>query len=438
MRFAVLLALLPASALAYPTDPSEQERTEIRRLKWQQDINSGERRGRKVPTGAQWSTDRIELKLLEQTEFELTAETSTDPELQDALEKILKRSRFRRYNIAVLDITDPNEPRLAAVNGTRGQTPGSVAKVLVAGALFNELAKRFPNDVAARERLLREHSVSADDWAMPNHHEVPVVKGERTSIRKVYKGDTFTLWEWIDHALSPSSNASASMVWREATLMRLMGEEYPPAEYGPKLYSRWDRETWTTASFDAVTEPIVRAGLDPELFFLKMYFTKNANRYIRSAASRATPIGVVAWMVKVEQGKMIDRWSSQELKKMLYLTRRRVRYLGTRKLDAHAAFFKSGSLYQCKPEPGYTCIAYQGNVVNVLNSLVEIETAPPPPDESSASPEPFTPEVDSPAPERYRPHVYIVAVMSNELKRNAAMDHARLAEQVHAVITGEK
>ncbi|MEO1482196.1 MAG: hypothetical protein AAFU77_08810 [Myxococcota bacterium] len=436
MRLFALLVLFPVTAVAYPTDPAEQERTQIRRLRWQQDINEGNRRGRKVPAGAQWNTDRIELKLTEHGDFELTGDTPTDPELQEELEGILKRSRFRRYNVALLDITNPDAPRLAAVNGTTGQTPGSVAKVLVAAALFNELAKRFPDDVGAREKLLREHSVSADDWAMPNHHEVPVVNGERTSIRKVYKGDTFALWEWIDHALSPSSNASASMVWREATLMHLMGEEYPPAEYGRELYGRWDRETWTRASFDVIAEPIVRAGLDPEMFHLKMYFTKNANRYIRSAASRATPIGVVAWMVKVEQGKMVDRWSSQELKKMLYLTRRRVRYLYTKKLDPHAAFFKSGSLYQCKPEPGYTCIAYQGNVVNVLNSLVEIETAVPAAPEPS--PEPFTPEVDSEAREEYRPHVYIVAVMSNELKRNAATDHARLAEQIHTAITGEK
>jgi len=37
----------------------------------------------------------------------------------------------------------------------------------------------------------------------------------------------------------------------------------------------------------------------------------------------------------------------------------------------------------------------------------------------------------------HKPTVYIVAVMSNELKRNAALDHARLAEQIHEAIVGE-
>ncbi len=398
----------------------------------------------------------------------MSAETEKDTELQARLEEILKRSRFRRYNVAVLDISDPAHPRFAGVNESEMQTPGSVAKLLVATGLLNELAKRFPDDIAAREKLLREHTVAADNWAMPNHHEVPVLKNEeatQVSIRRVYNGDTFSLWEWMDHALSPSSNASASMLWREATLMRLMGEDYPPSEYGPELYGRWDRETWTQAAFETLSDPIVKAGLDPEAFYLRMFFTRGANRYIKAESSRASPLGVVAWMVKVEQGKMVDAWSSAELKKMLYLTRRRVRYLYTKKLDEHAAYFKSGSLFQCKPEPGFTCIQYQGNVVNVLNALVEIETAPPVPeptaDEASGEGEaenekaagaenapdtagqdgskeaeeveaaPATDPVELPDPE----YVYIVAVMSNELKRNAAMDHARLAEQLHEAIT---
>ncbi|MEO0459327.1 MAG: hypothetical protein AAF219_00700 [Myxococcota bacterium] len=477
------LTALGSEALAYPTDDSEQERTGIRRLKWQHDVNAGERRGRKVPPGAQWESSRIQLKMTDNSDFALTTETVPDPELQKELEALLKRGRWRRYNVAILDITDPSAPRFAGVDANEQQTPGSVAKVLVGAGFLNELARRYPDDIPAREKLLREHKVPADDWAMPNHHEVPVIKGERTSIRSVKWGDTFTLWEWLDHALSPSSNASASMVWREATLMRLMGEDYPPEKYGKELYRRWDREQWTEAARATLTEPVVAAGLDPEAFFLQMFFTKGANRYVKTGPSRASPLGVLAWMVKVEQGKMVDAWASAELKRMLYLTRRRVRYLYTKKLDEHAAFFKSGSLFQCKPEPGYTCIQYQGNVVNVLNALIEIETAPPAPPEEPAQiqgtaestgkpegateqtgtqarpaseisakakaapesdnrdekdrPEPPAQKDPSPLLAESRPYVYIVAVMSNELKRNAATDHARLAEAIHEVITNQ-
>ncbi|MEL6341437.1 MAG: hypothetical protein AAFQ65_16160 [Myxococcota bacterium] len=487
-RAALLIGLgftmFGSEAFAYPTDQVEQERTGIRRLKWQHDVDAGERRGRKVPPGAQWDSSRIQLKMTDNSDFALTPETAPDTELQKELEALLKRGRWRRYNVAILDITDPSAPRFAGVDATEQQTPGSVAKVLVGAGFLNELARRYPDDIPAREKLLREHKVPADDWAMPNHHEVPVIKGERTSIRSVKWGDTFTLWEWLDHALSPSSNASASMVWREATLMRLMGEDYPPEKYGKELYRRWDREQWTEAARATLTDPVVAAGLDPEAFFLQMFFTKGANRYVKTGPSRASPLGVLAWMVKVEQGKMVDEWASAELKRMLYLTRRRVRYLYTKKLDEHAAFFKSGSLFQCKPEPGYTCIQYQGNVINVLNALIEIETAPPkPPEEpaqtqgaaeaaveskSKSAPTPTGTKVqpaaappaktkialeatdaregkDSPPPSRQKdsspslaespPYVYIVAVMSNELKRNAATDHARLAEAIHEVIT---
>ena len=46
----------------------------------------------------------------------------------------------------------------------------------------------------------------------------------------------------------PSSNASASMLWREATLMQLLGGDYPPAKYDGALFSRWDKDAFTAAA----------------------------------------------------------------------------------------------------------------------------------------------------------------------------------------------
>jgi hypothetical protein len=155
---------------------------------------------------------------------------------------------------------------------------------------------------------------------------------------------------------------------------------------------------------------------------------------------------------------MVDAWSSRELKKMLYLTRRRVRYLYTNSLDNFGAFFKSGSLYRFSENAER--IQYQGDTVNVLNALVEIDTSEAMPlelkkDEATEGSEkpknevPKTDAVTEPAPKtteteadkaaavaaKPRPYVYIVAVMSNELKRNAALDHSKLAEAIHAAIT---
>jgi hypothetical protein len=397
--------------------------------------------------------------------FDLTAETPKDPELQAGLEALLKKGRWRNYDLAILDLTDPNKPRFAGVDETAMQTPGSTAKVLLAAGMLQELKNRFPDDFEARRRLLIEHQVSADEWAMPNHHEVPVVTGDlagkdyKAVIRRLFPGDTFSLYEWMDHTLSPSSNASASMLWREATLMHLLGADYPPTKVDTALLGRWDREAMTRAAFETVDAPVLGAGLRVEDFFIRMFFTHGANRWVKSEASGASPLGLVRWLLRMEQGRIVDEPSSLELKRMLYLTRRRIRYALAPELAESAVFFKTGSLYQCQPEEGYTCAAYQGNVVNVLNAMIVVETpvpASPPaaepgteagPGSSSTGKAPLppaalpvTPPSKPPAPTSppALASFYLVGVMSNELKKNAAEDHTRLASAIHALLTGPR
>lgn len=404
---APLLCLLLVTG--YPLD--EGARTHVRRLEWQRNVDAGKARGTKLPPGARWSGERIRLRMTEAgSGYVLSDKTPKDPALQAGLEKILAQNAFSHYSVAILDITDPKQPRFAGVAETREQTPGSVAKLLVATALLDSVAKRFGKDIAAREAFLRTTVVGADDWLMPNSHQVPVVDGPKVAIRAVKRGDRFTLWEWMDHALSPSSNAAGTLVWREATLMNLLGADYPPENRDAALFSRWSRADLTAAAFDAVDRPQTAAGLDPEKFRLRAFFTKGGGKYIHSKTSRTSPLALVQWMLKVEQANMVDAFSSLELKKLLYLTRRRVRYAQSPALADAAVFFKSGSLFECKPEPGYTCGQYRGNAVNVLNALVEVET------EDGG--------------------VYIVAVMSNELKKNAALDHGRLAGEIHALVRG--
>ncbi|MEZ4270946.1 MAG: hypothetical protein R3C68_05790 [Myxococcota bacterium] len=77
--------------------------------------------------------------------------------------------------------------------------------------------------------------------------------------------------------------------------------------------------------------------------------------------------------------------------------------------------------------------------------MVEVETpAPPPPQASvetaanmslaSSSTEPDSTAEVAPTPPPIA-HVYLVAVMSNELRRNAASDHATLGTAIHEMIT---
>jgi hypothetical protein len=434
----VLVTLDLSAARAYPLD--QYERTGIKRLKFQLDTVQGKHKGTRLAPGAQWPAADFKLRLREQgRDFELTASTPKDAALQAALEKVLKQWSWRRYNVALLDITDPTHPRLAGVNEHVSQTPGSVAKVLVAAGMLEQLRARFPNDIAAREKLLRSHLVTADDWAMSDSHDVPVVSGEaldKINNRRVKIGDVFTVWEWLDHALSASNNSAAALSWREATLMRLLGEQYPPATYDAELWKRLGKDALTKASFEVVDKPLLDAGLSPEVFKLRLYFTKGAGKYIRSQSCGATPFSLVQWLVRVEQGRMVDEWSSLELKKLMYLTRRRVRYLHTHLLDNFFALFKSGSLYRFTPE-ATSRTQYEGDLVNVLNSLIEVDANLPP----AGAVQMMTAsavEQAKKAPAKNaagKPYVYIVAVMSNELKRNAAMDHARLAEAVHAIVT---
>jgi hypothetical protein len=45
-----------------------------------------------------------------------------------------------------------------------------------------------------------------------------------------------------------------------------------------------------------------------------------------------------------------------------------------RRLRSSAVYFKSGSLYSCEKEEGFTCKKYHGNKRNFMNSIAIIET----------------------------------------------------------------
>jgi hypothetical protein len=101
------------------------------------------------------------------------------------------------------------------------------------------------------------------------------------------------------------------------------------------------------------------------------------------------------------------------MKKYLYITKRRYRYVYAPELNPSAAFFKSGSLYSCVAEEGYSCRRYMGNGRNFMNSVATIE---------------YPPAVEN--PER----LYTVALISNVLKFNSAWDHSRSAAAIDEMI----
>ena len=113
----------------------------------------------------------------------------------------------------------------------------------------------------------------------------------------------------------------------------------------------------------------------------------------------------------MEQGKLVDPFSSREIKRLLYVTERRIRYASSPALNNSAVYFKSGSLYKCQKEPGFKCRKYHGNVKNYMNSLAIIEDPP-------GNPRLF----------------YVVTVLSNVLKKNSAVDHQTLATRIHRLL----
>ncbi len=407
-------ALVGATWVAdYPLDGAEE--TGIRRLRAYRMIQDGAMPGNiRLQPGAGLPSSAIRLRLAGVNDtFDIRPGTPKDPELQAALERIVG-SRHPSYRVAILDITDPSRPRYAAIRENQGYIPGSVGKILVMTGLFNELKKLYPTDHAARANLLRSTNVVADEFVVPNSHAVPVVAADWRSVthRRVFVGDEFSLWEWVDHMISPSSNAAGSMVWKHALLLNEFGRSYPPTKDQEAAFLKnTPRQELSQRSIQIVEEPLLAQGLDTAQLRIRTYFTGGASRVIPGKSSFSTPQELVRWLLKLEQGKFVDQWTSLEIKKLLYFTRRRYRYAASPALNEAAVYFKSGSLYRCRQEEGYQCGQYRGNVENLMHSVAIVESpAVPKPDE--------------------RQRVYLISMMSNVLKVNSAFEHMTIGTEI--------
>jgi len=415
-----LVAWSVGPGLPYPLDGDSY--TGIRRLTAYRMIQDGAMRGSlRLPPGARLPSSAIRLRLMGVNEsFDLTASTPQNPELQAALERIVG-SRHPSYRVALVDLTDPLRPRYAAIRADQGYIPGSVGKLVVMTGLFNELRQRFPSDTAARAALLRNTEVLADKWVIPNSHEVPVGNDAMTSVihRAIRVGDTFSLWEWVDHMVSPSSNAAGSMVWKHAMLLDAFGSAYPvPVAREDSFFAATPKSALTDRAISVVETPLLAAGIDTAGLRNRTMFTNTAQRIVPGRGSHATPHELVRWLIKLEQGKVVDAWSSREMKKLLYFTRRRYRYAASPALADAAVYFKSGSLYQCQPEAGYTCGKYRGNKMNLMHSVAIVE--------SPAVPKPGETQL-----------FYVISMMSDKPKVNSAAEHQEIATQIERLLRSQ-
>jgi Beta-lactamase enzyme family len=407
----ILLPMISSYGWSYPLDGYAY--TGIARLEAYRLAMEGKVSAPRQPAGALLASGQVDLRLQGQTDFEIPA---PDPEFTARVKKLLGEEA-ERYQLVVLDLTDFKQPRYADHRGAVGTSPGSVGKIIAVLGLFQALADTYPDDIEARLTVLRNTVVTADGFIESDPHVVPFWEPGNSRVRyqKIQKGDRASLWTYLDWMLSASSNAAASMVIRELMLLVHYGEAYPVGDaQARQFFETTSRKELSALLVRALQDPVTRNGLDLQQLRQGSFFTWKGKKLVPGTSSYATPRELLRYLIKLEQGKLVDAFSSREIKRLLYMTQHRIRYASSPALADAAVYFKSGSLYKCRPEPGFKCRQYHGNVQNLLNSVAIIE---------------------DPAAERRL--YYMVVVMSNVLRKNSAVVHQTLATRLQRMLEAD-
>ena len=407
----LLGSLMTASTTtnAYPIDGYLE--TGISRLEYYRLSEAGEIDGKTLFEGAKRTTDEIQPRLIGiDGHSELPkADSSVSAQLAPLIP-----DQPGRYGIALLDLTDPDAPVYAEHNSDYLSNVGSVGKVLVAVALFAKLHEIYPDDVEKRREILRDTIVTADEFVIKDHHKIRFwdVENRTLEYRALQVGDQGNLYEYLDWALSPSSNAAAAMLQRELVLMDHFRKDYPVSDQVAQSYLEDTPKTELSKSFlNAMVSPLQMAGIDTDKLRQGSFFTRTGKNRIPGTNSYGNPRQLIKLLYLMETGKLIDAFSSTELKRLIYLTERRIRYASHPNLNAHSMYFKTGSLYGCQPEEGFKCGKYQGNRLNILASIAIVES-----------------EEDG------KKYHYLAVVQSNVLKVNSAVAHQTLASRIHKLV----
>jgi len=395
---------------AWPFDGFDE--TGISRLEEVWLTLAGEINGTPPVPGARWPTRAVDLRLVKQPHLDIPP---PDPALTAKILPLLG-DHVDDYALAILDLTDPANPTYAEWRGDHKQNVGSVGKLIGAMGLFQALADTYPDDTSARTRVLRETELTADGFSQSDSHTVRIfdTQTRKLSRRPIQIGDRASLWEYLDWMLSVSSNSAAAMVMRDAMMLRALGPDYPLANDMVEEFFASRSSSDKTSLFKATFwQPVTRNGFDIESIRQGSFFTRGGKHQVNGGGnSYATVRSLMRSLLRMEQGRLVDEWSSRQLKRLLYLTERRIRYASSPALRDAAVYFKSGSLYSCKPEPDFKCGKYRGNVRNYMNSVAIIEQ-----DLGSV-----------------RLH-YAVTLISNVLRENSAVAHQTLGTRIHRLMT---
>ena len=402
------LVSIAITVMAYPLDGYEE--TGIRRVEGARLANEGLAIGGFQPPGALLTTEQVDIRLLGK---DMTLPPA-DPAFTAQIKGLLGE-HADSYGIAVLDISDLDNPRYAEYRGDHRQNVGSVGKLLVALGLFQALADTWPDDLDRRKAVLRDTMMTADDFSHSDHHTIRIFDVETRELirRPIQDGDQGSLWEYLDWMLSVSSNSAAAMVMRDAMLLKHFGKEYPVSEEQIETFFSTTPGGELTRLFQKTFwEPVTRNGLSLDQIRQGSFFTRQGKANVNGGGnSYATARSLMEFLLKMEEGVLVDEWSSRQLKRLLYMTERRIRYASSPALKDAAVYFKSGSWYKCKKEEGFKCGAYRGNVINYMNSVAIVEQ-----------------EIDGVKLQ------YMVIVISNVLRQNGAVEHQTLGTEIHKLI----
>lgn len=411
LTFLILCAFITKGRM-YPIDGYPY--TNIRRLYYLEQVVAGKIKATMPIPGAMKSVNDIKLNLTNPKGDSLDSIPVQDAALQAAINSLFPRLN-ENYSVAVLDITPGHPTRYASRKETDGYQPGSVGKLAVLTGFFTELAKIYPDSFNMRQDLLCNKEVRGGTWALSDEHTVSIFNMETNVLkrRQVVASDVFRLYEWLDYMMSVSNNGAAAVCWREAILMRVFGKRYPDLteEEATAYFKSTPKSELSDIAISVVNDPLRAMGISKDEWRLGLLFTDGGSDWIPGkGGSIGTPVGLMKFLIHLERGQVVDQRTSLEMKRLMYMTDRRIRYAGSPALRDAAVYFKSGSLYKCAPEPGYACAKYKGNVDNFMNSVCIVEHA----DGTT----------------------YMVALMSNVRRRNSATDHMALAAGIDKKIRG--
>ena len=395
-------------AMLYPIDGYDT--TGIKRLYRLQKMEMDSIANKRIPNGAYLKLKDIKLNLLSRKRDSLGAILVED---NDFARKIARITPGGNYSLAVLDMTNPDSLKYAAHRENVGYQPGSVGKIAVLNGFFTELAEVYPDNFELRTGLMCNKRVKARYWGTGDHHTIPVydIDSDKLTKRQVVASDEFSLYEWADHMVSVSNNGAASVLYRETMLLDAFGRKYADLteEEAENYFVETDRDSLTSQANRVVNQPLRDLGITEDDWRLGGMFTRPAGKYVgREGGSIGTPKGLMKFLVALEQGNVIDEESSLEMKRLLYMTDRRIRYAHSNRLDDAAVYFKSGSFYKCDREKNPNCSDYAGNVFNYMNSVIIVEQP--------------------------NGKKYIVCLMTNVLNKNSAGAHMYLASSIDKVV----